>query len=357
MIKCLVNRQSMNEISEFLYEELQKAAGNINMIKDSIRTVKTDISAVDSYLYRVRDEIDSSEMLFKSQTYDTNFNDSELNNLHKKKREYLDRKQILENELSQQTARLEKLKKLLDISLNGIQISENFENFTNKEEHIIGINELYNQENDRRRIAMDIHDTVIQDLAAIVLKNEFITQILSTDLNRARLEIKNNSNILNSCISQLREIIFNLRPMPLENSEFKESFFKTMELLQKKTDKIIYYEYKGSEVDEDYIVLVNILKMVRELCQNAIKHTDGTHINVVIDASDKKINLVVQDNGSGFDYNKVVKDTEGQGLSMVRDRVYIFGGTFKVTRNKKDGMRFDISIPLKHKENQMTEMR
>ena len=357
MIKCLVNRQSMNEISEFLYEELQKAAGNINMIKDSIRTVKTDISAVDSYLYRVRDEIDSSEMLFKSQTYDTNFNDSELNNLHKKKREYLDRKQILENELSQQTARLEKLKKLLDISLNGIQISENFENFTNKEEHIIGINELYNQENDRRRIAMDIHDTVIQDLAAIVLKNEFITQILSTDLNRARLEIKNNSNILNSCISQLREIIFNLRPMPLENSEFKESFFKTMELLQKKTDKIIYYEYKGSEVDEDYIVLVNILKMVRELCQNAIKHTDGTQINVVIDASDKKINLVVQDNGSGFDYNKVVKDTEGQGLSMVRDRVYIFGGTFKVTRNKKDGMRFDISIPLKHKENQMTEMR
>lgn len=357
MIKCLVNRQSMNEISEFLYEELQKAAGNINMIKDSIRTVKTDISAVDSYLYRVRDEIDSSEMLFKSQTYDTNFNDSELNNLYKKKREYLDRKQILEKELSQQTARLEKLKKLLDISLNGIQISENFENFANKEEHIIGINELYNQENDRRRIAMDIHDTVIQDLAAIVLKNEFITQILSTDLNRARLEIKNNSNILNSCISQLREIIFNLRPMPLENSEFKESFFKTMELLQKKTDKIIYYEYKGGEVDEDYIVLVNILKMVRELCQNAIKHTDGTQINVVIDASDKKINLVVQDNGSGFDYNKVVKDTEGQGLSMVRDRVYIFGGTFKVTRNKKDGMRFDISIPLKHKENQMTEMR
>lgn len=346
----------MNEISEFLYEELQNAADNINKIKDSIRTVKTDISAVDSYLYKVRDEIDSSEILFKSQTYDTNFNDSELNNLYNKKSEYLDREHLLENELSQQTERLERLKKLLDMSLNGIQISEDFENFTKKEEHIIGINELYNQENDRRRIAMDIHDTVIQDLAAIVLKNEFIAQILSTDLNRARLEIKNSSNILNSCISQLREIIFDLRPMPLENSNFKESFFKTMELLQKKTDKIIYYEYKGDDVNEDYIVLVNILKMVRELCQNAIKHTDGTQINAVIDVSDKKISIAVQDNGSDFDYNKVAKVTKGQGLSMIRDRVYIFGGTFKVTRNKKDGMRFDISIPLKHKEKQMTEM-
>ena len=346
----------MNEISEFLYEELQKAADNINIIKDSIRTVKTDISAVDSYLYKVRDEIDSSEILFKSQTYDTNFNDSELNNLYNKKSEYLYREHVLENELSQQTERLERLKKLLDMSLNGIQISEDFENFTKKEEHIIGINELYNQENDRRRIAMDIHDTVIQDLAAIVLKNEFIAQILSTDLNRARLEIKNSSNILNSCISQLREIIFDLRPMPLENSNFKESFFKTMELLQKKTDKIIYYEYKGDDVDEDYIVLVNILKMVRELCQNAIKHTDGTQINAVIDVSDKKIDIEVRDNGSGFDYNRVAKATKGQGLSMIRDRVYIFGGTFKVTRNKKDGMRFDISIPLKHKEKQMTEM-
>lgn len=346
----------MNEISEFLYEELQKAADNINIIKDSIRTVKTDISAVDSYLYKVRDEIDSSEILFKSQTYDTNFNDSELNNLYNKKSEYLYREHVLENELSQQTERLERLKKLLDMSLNGIQISEDFENFTKKEEHIIGINELYNQENDRRRIAMDIHDTVIQDLAAIVLKNEFIAQILSTDLNRARLEIKNSSNILNSCISQLREIIFYLRPMPLENSNFKESFFKTMELLQKKTDKIIYYEYKGDDVNEDYIVLVNILKMVRELCQNAIKHTDGTQINAVIDVSDKKIDIEVRDNGSGFDYNRVAKATKGQGLSMIRDRVYIFGGTFKVTRNKKDGMRFDISIPLKHKEKQMTEM-
>lgn len=346
----------MNEISEFLYEELQKAADNINIIKDSIRTVKTDISAVDSYLYKVRDEIDSSEILFKSQTYDTNFNDSELNNLYNKKSEYLYREHVLENELSQQTERLERLKKLLDMSLNGIQISEDFENFTKKEEHIIGINELYNQENDRRRIAMDIHDTVIQDLAAIVLKNEFIAQILSTDLNRARLEIKNSSNILNSCISQLREIIFDLRPMPLENSNFKESFFKTMELLQKKTDKIIYYEYKGDDVNEDYIVLVNILKMVRELCQNAIKHTDGTQINAVIDVSDKKIDIEVRDNGSGFDYNRVAKATKGQGLSMIRDRVYIFGGTFKVTRNKKDGMRFDISIPLKHKEKQMTEM-
>ena len=346
----------MNEISEFLYEEMQNAADNINKIKDSIRTVKTDISAVDSYLYKVRDEIDSSEILFKSQTYDTNFNDSELNNLYNKKSEYLYREHVLENELSQQTERLERLKKLLDMSLNGIQISEDFENFTKKEEHIIGINELYNQENDRRRIAMDIHDTVIQDLAAIVLKNEFIAQILSTDLNRARLEIKNSSNILNSCISQLREIIFDLRPMPLENSNFKESFFKTMELLQKKTDKIIYYEYKGDDVNEDYIVLVNILKMVRELCQNAIKHTDGTQINAVIDVSDKKIDIEVRDNGSGFDYNRVAKATKGQGLSMIRDRVYIFGGTFKVTRNKKDGMRFDISIPLKHKEKQMTEM-
>ena len=144
--------------------------------------------------------------------------------------------------------------------------------------------------------------------------------------------------------------------MPLENSNFKESFFKTMELLQKKTDKIIYYEYKGGDVDEDYIVLVNILKMARELCQIAIKYTDGTQINAVIDVSDKKISIAVQDNGSGFDYNKVAKVTKGQGLSMIRDRVYIFGGTFKVTRNKKDGMRFDISIPLKHKEKQMTEM-
>lgn len=96
------------------------------------------------------------------------------------------------------------------------------------------MNELSNQEKDRRRIAMDIHDTVVQDLAAIIFKNEFILHIMQSDIERARIEIKNNSDMLNNCISELRNIIFNLRPLPLENSNFKDSFVRWLIYFKKK---------------------------------------------------------------------------------------------------------------------------
>ena len=114
---------------------------------------------------------------------------------------------------------------------------------------------------------MDIHDTVVQDLAAIIFKNEFILHIMQSDIERARIEIKNNSDMLNNCISELRNIIFNLRPLPLENSNFKDSFCKMVDLLQKKTNMLIQYEYKGDECpDIDKVLLINVIRMIFELC-------------------------------------------------------------------------------------------
>ena len=350
-------RISMSEISNFLYEELQETAEAVNEIKNSIRSVKTDIAAFESYICKAKDEINASESLFKSQTYDTCFNQNELDEFIKKKSEYIEKQQMLENKLYRLQEKYDKIKLILDKSLKDSLAEQDYKEQEPEDEgdYSIGIDELYNQEYDRQRIAMDIHDTVVQDLAAVVLKNEFITQILRTDVNRAEVEIKNCSNLLNDCISQLREIIFNLRPMPLEAYNFRESFFKTMELLQKKTDMVISYEYRGNEVDDNYILLVNVLRIIKELCQNCIKHSDGTRIDVVVESSDKNVDITVKDNGTGFEYSDV-KNTKGHGLSMVRDRVYIFEGAFNVSRNTKGGMIVEISLPLKYKDKQITEM-
>ena len=64
----------------------------------------------------------------------------------------------------------------------------------------------------------------------------------------------------------------------------------------------------------------------------------------------KSIKFFVADNGCGFDYNNVCKNTKGQGLSMIRDRLYIFNGSVKVTKNNDKGIKFYIDIPLEYKE-------
>ena len=71
---------------------------------------------------------------------------------------------------------------------------------------------------------------------------------------------------------------------------------------------------------------------------------------LVYEITKKSIKFFVADNGCGFDYNNVCKNTKGQGLSMIRDRLYIFNGSVKVTKNNDKGIKFYIDIPLKYKE-------
>ena len=124
-----------------------------------------------------------------------------------------------------------------------------------------------------------------------------------------------------------------------------------VDLLQKKTNMLIQYEYKGDECpDIDKVLLINVIRMIFELCTNSIKHSRGTNIYISIEITKKSIKFFVADNGCGFDYNNICKNTKGQGLSMIRDRLYIFNGSVKVTKNNDKGIKFYIDIPLEYKE-------
>ena len=82
------------------------------------------------------------------------------------------------------------------------------------------------QEADRQRIARDIHDTVVQGLTALIHKNEFVGKIFETDKQRAQLELKKNNNVIRDSINELRNIIFDLRPMSLE--DLKKHFIQQL---------------------------------------------------------------------------------------------------------------------------------
>lgn len=341
----------MSEVSKFLIEEYDNTNHKINEINYSIRGLDIDIDSIDNYLKKIRQKESEPESLFESKNYDTCFREDEIQKLESQRQELLSKKSLLQDELSELTFRCERIKKLCDDCNNDVIASEIYNNNSKVYSHTVSMNELSNQEKDRRRIAMDIHDTVVQDLAAIIFKNEFILHIMQSDIERARIEIKNNSDMLNNCISELRNIIFNLRPLPLENSNFKDSFCKMVDLLQKKTNMLIQYEYKGDECpDIDKVLLINVIRMIFELCTNSIKYSRGTNIYISIEITKKNIKFFVADNGCGFDYNNVCKNTKGQGLSMIRDRLYIFNGSVKVTKNNDKGIKFYIDIPLKYKE-------
>ena len=208
---------------------------------------------------------------------------------------------------------------------------------------------IYMQEADRQRIARDIHDTVVQGLTALIHKNEFVGKIFETDKQRAQLELKKNNNVIRDSINELRNIIFDLRPMSLDDLGFEKTFYTAIEKIKGTTQMVVKADYLCDTDSMNPIIGITVIRIIQELCSNSIKYSKGTKIQVTI-KQDKQNELLIlySDNGEGYDLNKptdCTKNNTGFGLNMMRERIALLQGKMEVCY--KDGeLSYTIRIPL-----------
>ena len=205
------------------------------------------------------------------------------------------------------------------------------------------------QEADRQRITRDIHDTVVQGLTALIHKNEFVGKIFETDKQRAQLELKKNNNVIRDSINELRNIIFDLRPMSLDDLGFEKTFYTAIEKIKGTTQMVVKADYLCDTDSMNPIIGITVIRIIQELCSNSIKYSKGTKIQVTI-KQDKQNELLIlySDNGEGYDLNKptdCTKNNTGFGLNMMRERIALLQGKMEVCY--KDGeLSYTIRIPL-----------
>lgn len=321
----------MNEISSFFCEELNTIADDINTLNEENHSIKLDIEFIDKAILKINENNDEAENTFLSSGNSDSFSNIESEKLNADRAKLLKRMEEIEQLIVNKTDRYNKLKELKGIS-DDIEIKKSG-----------GINSMSIYEADRRRIAMEIHDTVVQTLTSIIMKNNFILKIMENDPLRAKLQLKNNNDVLKTSIQELRDIIFDLRPMGFDDLNFKEGFSNLCDKLSSNTNMTInYYSDIESEV-EDKILMINVLRIVQELVNNSIKHSDGNNIEVELIVKNDLIKLKVQDDGIGFDTDN--KENSGFGLSIIRERVNLFNGDINIDSNLEIGTKIIITIP------------
>lgn len=333
----------MSKINDFMSEELSISIEKRSQLKEQIRSLKLDMEFVDKARSKIIQQKDTTGDTFLSVDNSDNFDNREILEL-KCQRDTI--KQLIENkekELEETSKRCDRIKDLLLIADDSQEKKELNGNVQWQE---ISPAEINIQEMDRRRIAMEIHDTVVQNLTALTLKNDFIIKIINSDVQRAKLELKNCNNILKESIEELRNIIFDLRPMSLDVLGFEDTFINYINKLSSKTDMIITCNYKADINHMDSMLLINLIRIIQELCNNSIKHSKGTKLEVRV-ASDKQyVTVDVIDDGIGFDLKSNVN---GFGLSMIRDRLSVYNGKFETKRLAK-GMQCRVLVPIKEKK-------
>lgn len=196
---------------------------------------------------------------------------------------------------------------------------------------------LEGQNDERRRIAKDLHDSISGNLAAIKMK---LTNIDKDQSNQVNNIISNIDDTYN----QVRLISHNL--LPQENT--KQNFTQRLKIL------INLYKTKELHIEfdvfpEDEINHINdniqseIHKILQELMTNITKHSQASKAIVNITLHDNYLNLLVEDNGLGFDKNKI---SLGIGFQNVSSRVNDLKGTFEIDSIKGKGATITINIPI-----------
>jgi len=217
-----------------------------------------------------------------------------------------------------------------------------------------GLHILESHEHDRNRIARDLHDSTVQSLTALVHKTELCIRLVDMDTVRVKLELQTMIETIKTIINGMREIIFNLRPMSIDNLGLTVAIDSYCLQLKKSNDIEVVFHNETGEPELSSIFKITLYRILQEACYNVIKHAGASKIEIRLNSMDGGLKLMIQDNGCGFDVSKLQAPSDqspyGFGLSMMKERVGLLGGTFRIDSVVNEGTSVLVEIPLQEKE-------
>jgi len=200
------------------------------------------------------------------------------------------------------------------------------------------------QEQDRQRIARDLHDTSLQNLTHLIHKIELSSLYIDQDTIKAKLELSIINNTLKKTIDEIRNTIFDLRPMTFDDLGFKAALERLISNINENQMYMIDADIDDVSCEKS-VVLVSIYRVVQECLNNIVKHANAEKIFFSCKNEDGKCMITIQDDGIGFDEEKPL---EGKhfGLSLMKERIKLINGKINISSKVQQGTSIQIEVPL-----------
>lgn len=214
---------------------------------------------------------------------------------------------------------------------------------------------LETQENERQRIARELHDSSVQNLTSLVHKTELCSKLVEIDPIRCKLELSSMSKIIREIIEEMRKMIYNLHPMSFDDIGFDVTIERELLKIQEQGINT-NYSVEGNPIPIKSVVALTLLRVITEACNNSVKHAKAERISVKICYKSDLIRIIVKDDGRGFDVagqeNEIREDYSGFGLSTMRERVCLLSGKMDIYSKRGEGTEIVIEVPVGKKEEQ-----
>ena len=198
---------------------------------------------------------------------------------------------------------------------------------------------------------MELHDSVVQNLTSLIHKTELCTRLVDKDSIRTKLELQTMISTLKNSINEIRSIIYNLKPMALDDLGLKVTLERYIKQISVYSGFDVTLSIDNEEFEDELsdIVAINLLRIIQEACNNSIKHSKGNKIDVKIVKVDNVLEVKISDNGEGYNLdenNNLIIADDSFGLAIMKERAQLLSGSIEFVNSEANNASVVVKLPL-----------
>jgi signal transduction histidine kinase len=199
--------------------------------------------------------------------------------------------------------------------------------------------------NERRRIAAELHDGVIQTFAAAKLNLSGIHSSVNFS-NPAQEKVYHNSmSLIEEGCTELRTISHTMMPEVLLKKGLPEALRELVNRIDRSII-VMHLSIYGLDQRLDSSIETSVYRIIQECISNTLKHSGAARMDIQLNIDGSNLDVTIEDNGKGFDTSRM-DQAEGIGLQNIRSRINLLSGHFEVDSKPGSGTLFTITLPLK----------
>ena len=266
-------------------------------------------------------------------------------------------------EIEELATSFENMRKKLKLSMESIQTyneklesmvlerTKQIEKNKNRIETLLGLI-MTSQEEERKRIARELHDEPLQNLSVILMQLNYFNQLNDEAKEEQINKIK---ELLLKINKDIRLIIQNLRPSVLDDLGLISAIKWVLENHLKPYGIDYDFDYDASIENMRFSTFIetNVYRIVQEAISNICKHAQASEVKIKIIEKKNRLIVNIMDNGVGFDVNKILtqdvnkrSDLKGIGLLGMFERSSIIGATLSIDSKENNGTKITLTVPI-----------
>lgn len=202
---------------------------------------------------------------------------------------------------------------------------------------------------ERNRLAREIHDTLAQGLSAIALQLETADALLESgqEPEQIRRTVQQALHLARANLDEARRSVLDLRAAPLEGRTLAEAIAQLVQATTTKAALLINFQVIGAHQPLPVAIEAGLYRVVQEALTNIVSHAHATRVELHLRITLQSVQLIIQDDGCGFEPEAVTPNR--YGLTGMNERVRLLGGQLQIQSAHATGTKVVVTVPVDNK--------